>query len=82
MAGSSMTEEEKMTTVEICREKIGLPMVSRAHGQWISWTTDREKAMAAREAGCVIEEVGPPNYSFTGWDVSCLVDPVVLTVVE
>ncbi len=63
-----------MTKVEEIREASGIAMGSRAHGHWIGWTTDAEKMEKAKAAGAMCKQIGPPEYTITGWDISCLVE--------
>lgn len=59
-----------MTLLEQLRT-IGLPMKSKIHGNYISWTTDHGKAEAAHSLGARCIRYLSHDPKFSGWEVSC-----------
>lgn len=50
--------------------EVGVAMGSLAQGRHVGWTTDREKAMALREAGAELHGYSSSDPKFTGWEVT------------
>jgi len=55
-----------------CRDVIGLPMRGLRGGYHIGWTTDKDNASAAREAGANLSSYTSDDPMYSGWEVSFL----------
>jgi hypothetical protein len=55
---------------------LGLKMGGRyPSGTVVGWTTDEEKAKAAREEGAIATEYASPDPAFAGWEIVVHPDP-------
>ena len=57
--------------IDHLRDDLGLPMRGVHHGYHVGWTTDPDKADAAREAGARVTYARGSDPAFDGWEVSC-----------
>jgi len=55
--------------LDYCRNEVGLKMGGLHHGNHIGWTTSREKAERAREAGALLRPYYSRDPEFSGWEI-------------